>query len=452
VNVYTWTETRPAFPAQPKAIRACCLCCRANSGITSIVRDDDDVTVRELERVEPERVGLSAQALRRIESHFSRRYIETEKIPGALVVVARHGKVALVSAMGRMDVERDKPLREDTLFRIYSMTKPVTSVALMQLYERGAFQLGDPVHKWIPAFESLRVFRQGRHPRFVTAPAERPMTVHDLLTHQSGLTYGFMERTPVDAAYRELRLETFQGNLAEFVTALARLPLEFSPGTRWNYSVSTDVVGHLVELLSGQPLDSYFREHIFEPLGMRDTGFFVPAEQHARLAANYSLGAKGKIALLDDPAKSPFARPRAFLSGGGGLVSTGGDYLRFVEMLRRGGALDGARILGPRTLRFMTTNHLPGNTDIASISLGGPSETRAPGMGFGLGFSVLLDPVRAQTAGTVGDFGWGGMASTSFWVDPVEQLSVVFMTQLVPSSTFPLRPELKALVQGAIVD
>jgi CubicO group peptidase (beta-lactamase class C family) len=261
-----------------------------------------------------------------------------------------------------------------------------------------------------------------------------------------------MERTAVDAAYRELRLDNFKGSSAAFVEAVASLPLEFSPGTRWNYSVATDVVGHLVELLSGQSLDSYFSTHIFEPLGMRDTGFYVPPQHHERLAANYVLGADGKIVLLDDPAVSPYGRPRAFFSGGGGLVSTVADYLRFAEMLRRGGALDGARILGPRTLRFMTKNHLPHQQDIVAVGLGGPSETRYEGVGFGLGFSVTLDPMRAQTIGTVGEFGWGGMASTAFWVDPVEELSVVFMTQLVPSSTFPFRAELKALVHGAILD
>jgi len=402
--------------------------------------------------VDPERVGLSREALARIDTHLRERYIEPGKIAGALTVVARRGQVAFFSPLGQLDVARNRPLSADTIFRIYSMTKPVTSVALMQLYERGAFQLGDPVHKWIPAFESLRVFRQGRYPRFVTEPAQRPITVRDLLTHQSGLTYGFMERTAVDAAYRKLGLDNFQGSASEFVAAVATLPLEFSPGTRWNYSVATDVLGHLVELLSDRPLDVYFREHIFAPLGMRDTGFSVPESQRDRLAANYALGADGKIVLLDDPIDSPYTRPRKFCSGGGGLVSTAADYLRFAEMLRLGGALDGARILGRGTLRYMTTNHLPNQQDIAALGLGGPSEVRYEGMGFGLGFSVLIDPVRAQAPGSLGDFGWGGMASTAFWVDPVEQLTVVFMTQLVPSSTFPFRAELKALVHGAIVD
>jgi len=344
-------------------------------------------------------------------------------------------------------------MRSDTLFRLYSMTKPITAVAMMMLHERGLFALADPVHRWIPEFEHLRVFRQGRYPNFVTVPTDRPMTVRDLMTHQSGLTYGFMERTGVDAAYRRLKMDfRYQGTLQTWVKELAQLPLEFSPGEHWNYSVASDVLGYLVEAISGQRFDIFLRKQIFEPLGMSDTFFSVPEDKLERFSANYLIGKDRKIALLDDPADSVYSRPTAFFSGGAGLVSTGSDYIRFAEMLRRGGALDGVRIIGPRTIRYMTENHITGGRDIAGSSLGGFSELRYDGAGFGLGFSVMLDPVRAQVPTSKGEYGWGGMARTAFWVDPLEDLTVVFMTQLTPSSTFPLRSELRSLVYGSIID
>lgn len=405
-----------------------------------------------MHRCAPEEVGLSSEGLARIDAHLRSRYVDPGKIAGCLTLVARHGKVAHLSALGSMDLARQKPMRDDAIFRIYSMTKPITSVALMMLHERAVFQLTDPVHKWIPEFEHLSVYRYGKYPTFTTDPASRPMTVRDLLTHTSGLTYGFMERTGVDAAYRRLRLGEGAGTLRDFVKALATLPLEFSPGTAWNYSVATDVLGYLVEAMSGQPFDQYLREKIFEPLGMKDTGFTVRPGEVERFAANYARGPGKELVLFDDPADSPYTRSKTFFGGGSGLVSTAADYFRFAEMLRRGGELDGARLLGPRTLRYMVTNHLPGGADLAALALGSFSETRYEGVGFGLGFSVTIDPVRAQTPSSVGEFGWGGMASTAFWVDPVEDLAVVFMTQLVPSSTFNFRGQLKSLVYGAIVD
>ena len=400
----------------------------------------------------PEEVGLSSAALRRVDEHLSQRYVSSERLAGTLTMIARNGRLAFCSALGSMDRERRKPMQRDTIFRIYSMTKPITSVALMMLHERGHFQLGDPVHRWIPEFEHARVYTSGRYPAFVSEPVQRPITIRDLLSHQSGLTYGFMERSGLDAAYRKLKLDgRYPGTLQAWVRELAQLPLEFSPGTRWNYSVATDVLGHLVEVMSGESLDVYFRKRIFEPLGMRDTAFSVSEDKLERFAANYAIGRDGKLALLDDPADSPYGRPTAFFSGGGGLVSTADDYLRFTEFLRLGGELDGVRLLGPRTIKYMASNHLPGNQDMAALALGRFGESRYEGSGFGLGFSVLLDPVRAQVPGSVGEFGWGGMASTAFWVDPQEDLSVVFMTQLTPSSTFPLRAELRSLIYGAII-
>jgi CubicO group peptidase (beta-lactamase class C family) len=400
----------------------------------------------------PDEVGLSTAGVRRIDDHLRGAYVDQGKIAGALTLVARRGKIALLSPLGLMDRARDKPMREDTIFRIYSMTKPVTSVAIMMLHERGVFQLSDPVHKWIPAWEHLRVYRFGRYPTFTTDAAARPMTIRDLLTHMSGLSYGIMERTYVDAAYRKLGVADGKGTLAEMIDKVSGLPLEFSPGARWGYSIATDVLGHLVELMSGERLDEYLRRHIFQPLGMVDTGFVVPEGSVGRFAANYTRSADKLLTLIDDPSDSAYTRPRTYLSGGAGLVSTAMDFFRFAEMLRRGGELDGVRILGPRTVRYMTTNHLPGGGDLAGHAVGSFSETRYEGVGFGLGFHVTIDPVRAQVPSSVGEFGWGGMASTAFWVDPAEQLTVVFMTQLIPSTTFNFRGQLKSLVYGAIVD
>jgi len=398
----------------------------------------------------PEEVGLSRAALHRIDELWSRAYVEPGKIAGVLTLIARRGRVVWLSPLGLRDRERQKPMRADTVFRIYSMTKPIVSVALMMLHERGVFALADPVHKWIPAFEKLRVYRYGRHPNFVTDAAERPMTIRDLLTHTSGLSYSIMERGHVDEAYRTLGVADGNGTLSGMIDKVAALPLEFSPGTRWGYSIAADVVGHLVELMSGQPLDAYLKEKIFTPLGMVDTGFTVPPETVDRFAANYERVDK-KSVLFDDPESSRYARPRTFLSGGSGLVSTASDYFRFAEMLRRGGELDGARILGPRTIAYMTRNHLPGGKDLGATALPSSfSETRYEGVGFGLGFYVTLDPVRAQVPSSAGEYGWGGMASTAFFVDPAEELVVVFMTQLIPSTTFNFRGQLKSIVYGAI--
>jgi CubicO group peptidase (beta-lactamase class C family) len=404
--------------------------------------------------VPPETVGLASEQLRRVDQHLASRYIEPGKIAGAVTLVARRGEVALLSPLGLMDRERKKPMRTDTIFRIYSMTKPVTSVALMMLYERGAFSLADPVHRYIPAWANLRVHRHGCHPNFMTDAPARAMTVRDLMTHTSGLSYHIMERSPVDDAYRKLGIGGPDGTLRDMVDKLAALPLEYSPGTRWGYSIATDVLAYLVEVLSGQRFDDYLRTQIFEPLGMVDTSFTVPADKIDRLAANYTrLPGSTDATLLDDPLDSPYTRPRTFLSGGGGLVSTAIDYYRFCEMLRRGGELDGVRLLGPRTIAYMATNHLPDGKDLAALAMPSTfSETRYDGVGFGLGFYVVVDPVRAQVPTAVGEYGWGGMASTAFWVNPAEDLVVVFLTQLVPSTTFDFRGQLKAIINGALVD
>lgn len=407
-----------------------------------------------MEITRPEDVGVSSEGLDRITAHLERHYVAPGKIAGCLTLVARRGRVVMCAPQGSMDLERGKPMREDTIFRIYSMTKPITSVALMMLAEEGAVQLSDPVHRFIPQWRDLRVYQAGNHPDFLTTPPERPMTVHDLLTHMAGLTYGFMQRTNVDAAYRKLQVQEQAAGpvLRDMIEALAELPLEFSPGTAWNYSVATDVLGYLVEVISGQPYDRFLKERILDPLGMRDTGFNVPEAHHDRFAACYGRTRSKKLVLQDDPDRSVYRGKVTFWSGGGGLVSTAHDYLRFCEMLRRGGELDGARILGPRTIEYMTKNHLPGGRDLTQMSAGAFSETRYEGTGFGLGFSVTMDPVAAQVISTGGEFAWGGAASTAFFIDPTEELVLVFLTQLMPSATFNFRGQIKQIVYGSLVD
>ena len=405
-------------------------------------------------RTKPEEVGLSSHRLARIGEHWQ-RYIDAGQLAGTLTLVARRGHVVYCEGQGHLEIERRRPVTSDSVWRIYSMSKPITSVGLMMLYEEGRFQLDDPVHKLIPSWKDLRVFVSGNHPTFVTAPTARPMTIRDLLSHTSGLTYGFMNRTNVDAAYRTLRVEdrTKPGHtLKDMVDLLATLPLEFSPGTRWNYSVSTDVLGYLIEVISGQTLDAYLRQHVFDALGMRDTGFVIADHQVERFAANYERQVDGSLKLFDDPAKSLY-REASLLSGGGGLVSTVHDYYRFCAMLRNRGELDGVRLLGKKTVELMTMNHLPGGADLTELAQGGVfTETSYAGVGFGLGFSVMQSPARAQIVGTPGEYAWGGAASTAFWIDPAEDLVVIFMTQLMPSSSYPLRRELRVLTYASIVD
>jgi CubicO group peptidase (beta-lactamase class C family) len=396
--------------------------------------------------------GLSADQLRNIERHLDRRYIQPGKLPGALTLVARRGEVAYVKAQGLMDVERNKPVCRDTVFRIYSMTKPITSIAMMQLYEQGRFLLDDPVQKYIPGWKNLQVYKSGVYPNFLTTPATSTMTIRDLFTHMSGLTYGFMNRTNVDAAYRELGLDGSRNlTLEALVSQLGELPLEFSPGTAWNYSVSTDVLGYLVQLLADQPLDEYLRDNIFGPLDMPDTGFQVRDDQLDRFAACYQYQPGDQLKLQDDPETSHFRHKNKFVSGGGGLVSTIDDYFHFAQALCQGGEFRGQRIIGRKTLEFMRCNHLPGNQDLPGLAVGAFSETPYAGTGFGLGFSVKTDVAKSQTNGSAGEYGWGGLASTNFFIDPAEELVMIFMTQLIPSSSYPIRQELRAIVNGALV-
>lgn len=394
-------------------------------------------------------VGVSSRGMAALDAHIQ-SYVDAGKLPGALVLVARKGKVAHLSTMGMADVERAAPVRTDTIFRIYSMTKPLTSIALMQLHERGLVQLDDPVSKYIPSWAGQQVYVSGDYPDFQTREADRAMTVRDLLSHQSGLTYGAFDASPLDSAYAARAPLSQNGTLDDMVGKLADLPLKFSPGTRWNYSVSTDVCGYLVQVISGQKLDDYFAEHITGPLGMVDTAFQVAPENVGRFAANYSPAPDGGLKLVDDPQASRFCGPVTFLSGGGGLTSTASDYWRFAQALANGGEVDGVRIIGRKTLELMTSNHLTGGGDLSSVAFGQWSETAFDGVGFGLGFSVALNPAKSQLAGSPGEFSWGGAASTAFFVDPAEELVFIFMTQLMPSSTYNIRREFRSIVYGAL--
>ncbi|MCU1497084.1 MAG: hypothetical protein JWM47_1037 [Acidimicrobiales bacterium] len=403
--------------------------------------------------VEPGEVGFDAARLARIDTAF-RRYVDDGRLPGWLIAITRHGKLAHLSTCGHRDMEAGLPIEVDTLFRIYSMTKPITSVAAMMLYEEGAFSLKDPISEWLPEFADMRVYTGGGSDAIETEAATEPIRVWHLLTHTAGLTYGFHRAHPVDGAYRDAGYDLGApkgATLADACAAWAGLPLLFQPGSEWNYSVATDVLGRLVEVVSGQSLDAFFAERILGPLAMGETGFSVAQAERDRLAALYVPGAGRKAMRFDEIGPVPHTTP-AFLSGGGGLVSTAADYLRFAEMLRRGGELDGVRLLSSRTLAYMTTNQLPGGVDLEQFGRQLFSETTYDGVGFGLGFAVTHDAVKNRVLASVGEYTWGGAASTSFWVDPVEDITAVFLTQLLPSSTWPIRSQLKPLVLQALVD
>jgi CubicO group peptidase (beta-lactamase class C family) len=404
--------------------------------------------------VDAAEAGFDADRLRRIDRHFA-EYVDDGRLPGWLLVVARGGRIVHLGTYGSRDVEAGLPIELDTVFRIYSMTKPVTSVAAMMLYEEGAFELKDPVSRFIPAFDDVRVFREGSSLKPVTEAATEPVRIWHLLTHTSGLTYGFHYAHPVDAMYRAAGFEWASPpgmDLAACCDAWAGLPLLFQPGAEWNYGVSTDVLGRVVEVASGRSLDEFFRERIFGPLGMPDTAFSVPGADAARLAALYTPDPTTGRAVRLDVLGNLASHPPDALSGGSGLVSTAADYHRFTQMLLGEGELEGVRLLGTRTVRYMTRNHLPGGADLEAFGRPLFSETTFDGVGFGLGFSVVEDPVKNKVLSNAAEYAWGGAASTAFWVDPVERLTALFFTQLLPSSSHAIRPQLKQLVYQALVD
>lgn len=405
--------------------------------------------------IAPEDVGLDSRRLH-IVADTIHKFVDEGRIAGAITMVSRKGHLALHDVYGKRDLENDVDMTEDTIFRIYSMTKPIASVALMQLYEKGLFQLDDPVSKYIPEMAELEVFVSGTAESYKTRPPEREMIVKDVLMHTSGLISGGGPSV-VSKLYQEAKLMGSRsgGTLKDMVAKLGKIPLYCDPGSEWNYGISTDIVAYLTEVISGQQYDEYLVEHIFEPLGMTDTGFHVPPEKMDRFAANYRRNFEGEehLTLVDAPGdESTYAKPKTYFSGAGGLVSTANDYLRFCHMLVGDGELDGVRIIGQRTLDYMTTNHLPNNGDMASMGQATFTETSVAGIGFGLGFAVLMDPETANIIGSPGEYYWGGAASTAFFISPDDELAMIFLTQLMPSGTYPFRRQLRQTIYQCLID
>ncbi|MER5595663.1 serine hydrolase domain-containing protein [Streptomyces sp. NPDC002265] len=401
------------------------------------------------QEVDPGEVGLDPEALDRLDRHFAQQ-VEEGRLPGYLVAVSRGGRVAHLTTYGHRDLAAGLPVESDTLYRIYSMTKPVTTVAALLLMEEGRLSLDDPVARHLPAFADPRVYVDGSGDGMRTRPADGPILIRHLLTHTAGLTFAFYHSHPVDALYRAAGLESSVpsgANLAETIDVYASLPLQFEPGTEWNYSVATNVLGRVIEVVSGQPLDVFLAERVFGPLGMTDAGFCVPADQAGRLAELYGETGDGGIEPI---AGLPLhGRPR-FLSGSGGMVASAYDVHRFTELLRRRGELDGTRLLSADTVDLMTSNQLPGGVDMRAFgSRPAHDEPGNEGVGFGLGVSVVIDPARTKASTGLGMYGWSGVATTTFWVDPSRDLSVQFLTQVRPRSSHALYQDLKRLVHEA---
>ena len=423
-----------------------------------------------LEHGTPEELGLSSSRLDRVTDWLNQQ-VESERLAGASTMICRNGRIGYLESAGQSDRENGKPFDASTIVRIFSMTKPITSVAAMMLYEEGRYQLDDPVAKYLPEFTDTKVWK-GEGSLENVEDQTSPMLVKHLFMHTSGLTYGFMNANVVDQEHRNQKIEFpgTAGTLEELVKRLAGIPLIAQPGTRWNYSVSTDVLGRLVEVWSGLSLEAFLKERILEPLGMHDTGFSVTKGNRDRFASLYSplsgadmsnVGKKSVsdsrqmkpgLKLQEPAATSRYLKPTKLFSGGGGLTGTIGDYARFCQMLLNGGELDGERLLSPITVNYMRSNQLPDNADMAAMGQPVWSETSYDGIGFGLGFAVVIDPPKASIITSVGEHHWGGAASTFFWIDPQEDLFVVFFTQLMPSSTYPIRRELRTRVYQAIVE
>lgn len=392
--------------------------CGAFIGIALLV----GLSAKEMPVVKPEEVGMSSEKLALVDEIMLKR-VADKKLAGGIVAIARKGKVVHFGKYGKMDLERDKPMRADSIFRIYSMSKAITTAAALILLEEEKFQLKDPVSKFLPEFKDLTVWKDGR-----AVSATREMTVRDLMLHTSGLSYGFVGIGPVQLRYKkEKPIDRETSSLTKMTKTLSGIPLAHEPGTRWHYSVSIDVLGRLIEIWSGQTLEDFLSKRIFRPLDMTDTSFHLPREKLERFAASYGPTLPGGLRLTDDPAKSRYLKPASLASGGGGLLSTTRDYLRFLQAILDGGELHGARILKRKTVKLMTRNQLP--KKLMPIRIGLPPRN---GIGFGLGFSVRVSMSEWDPGGRVGEFGWGGAASTHYWVSPKDELIVVTMEQFMP--------------------
>jgi len=393
-----------------------------------------------IEVSQPEKLGFSSERLERITTHMQ-GYIERGDTNGILTLVAHKGEVVHLARCGYKEIATQEPMGFDTIFRIYSMTKPIVSLALMMLYEQARFQLNDPVHKYLPEFKDIKVLE----PNGELVPPRQEISIQHLLTHTAGLTYGAFGDTEVDRMLVAANIFDKSITLEEMVRRITRLPLLYHPGERWVYSVATDVVGRLVEVLSGQSLADFLDEKIFQPLGMVDTSFSVPPEKLARFSPCYAETETEKIVMNDGVQNSTYRNVKCY-SGGGGLVSTLEDYFKFASLVSNRGYLNGIRLLGRKTLELMRSNHLP--ADLLPMVIQEP----ILGYGFGLGFSVLLDVAQSQAQGSVGSHGWSGLASTTFWVDPVEDLVAILMTQYIALNPFPLHADFRSLVYQALID
>ncbi|MCI0771350.1 MAG: beta-lactamase family protein [Chloroflexi bacterium] len=398
--------------------------------------------------VSPEEVGFSTDRLGRI-SDMMQGYVDEGKLAGAVTMLAREGEIFHFEPVGLADIDSNRPMEKDSIFRIYSMTKPITSVAVMMLYEEGHFSLDDPVGRFIPELGRMKVYDGMGERGMRLVDQEKPITIRHLLMHTAGLSYGNYQDSPVEELYRQVDIMEPDSSLLDMVKKLSGLPLLTQPGERWRYSRATDVLGYLVEVVSGQPFDQFLQERIIGPLGMVDTAFYVSEEKLDRLATVYGPKADGSIEALDNPFVNRFREPHKLFSGGGGLTSTAADYMRFSQMLSNEGELDGVRLLGPKTVQLMTSNHLP--EELKPFAVGQSMASGTRGCGFGLGFSVVMDIAEHGILGSEGIYSWGGAASTIFWVDPVEDLVAILLAQMMPSSTYPLRRQFQVAAYQALI-
>jgi CubicO group peptidase (beta-lactamase class C family) len=405
-----------------------------------------------MDNIAIENAGLSPARLTRIDA-LMRRYVDDGKLAGIIATVARRGLTVYLEKFGMMDIEANKPMQLDAIFRIASMTKPITSVAIMTLYEEGHFHLNTPIAEFIPGFKDTKVFVQETDGGIEVADLERPLTFRHLFTHTAGLSYGWNENDPVDRAYqkaqRESDIDPDKATVKDLVESLTALPLAFQPGTKWRYSYAIDVLGHIVEIISGKPLDVFLKERLFEPLGMVDTDFYVPAAKAGRLGALYGHPDNAPtLQRIESPMHGHIFQKPSFFSGGGGLMSTVHDYARFAQMLVNGGELDGARILSPTTVALYSINHMLEAALPYGFAEG--EDLYHWGYGYSLGTRVLMDVSKTGLSGSVGEFGWDGAFSTYFWVDPKEALYGLLMLQHQPNAYYPIAPQFKQLTYQAL--